>query len=85
MVSGSRKNAMWQTPVSIVSPENSTPFASSSARAAPTSATWKAMCPLRCGANSIPNVAGSQIPKHCSPAQNSACACASGLSPSVST
>src|SRR5918999_603970 len=31
---------MWQTPVSNVSPWNSTPFASSSARAAPTSSTW---------------------------------------------
>src|SRR4029079_19623624 len=83
--SGSRKNAMWQTPESSVSPANSTPFVSSSARAAWTSSTAKAMCPFRWGANSIPNRAGSQIPKHCSPAQNSACACSSGLSPSVST
>ena len=32
---------MWQTPVSNVSPRNSTPFASSSSRAAATSSTWK--------------------------------------------
>ena len=76
---------MWQTPLSSVSPENSTPFASSSARAVATSSTWNAMCPLRWGANSIPNVVGSQIPKHWSPAQNSACACSSGRSPRVST
>ena len=37
--SGSWKNAMWQTPVSNVSPSNSTPFASSSARAASMSST----------------------------------------------
>ena len=34
MPSGSLKNAMWQTPVSTVSPSKATPLASSSARAA---------------------------------------------------
>ena len=52
MPSGSWKNAMWQTPVSNVSPWNSTPFASSSARAAATSSTWSARCAVVCGANS---------------------------------
>ena len=37
--SGSSKIAWWQTPLSIVSPLNSTPFDSSSARAASTSST----------------------------------------------
>ncbi len=50
---------MWQTPVSRVSPKNSTPFPSSSARAAATSSTWSAMCAFFCGANSMPKVAGS--------------------------
>ena len=43
------------------------------------------MCAFLCGANSIPNVAGSQMPKHVLPTQNSACACSSGRRPSVST
>src|SRR5215212_5662014 len=34
---------MWQTPVSNVSPANSMPFASRSARAAATSSTWKVL------------------------------------------
>jgi hypothetical protein len=57
--SGSLKNAMWQTPVSNVSPSNATPFPSSSARAAATSSTCSARCAVVCGANSNPNVVGS--------------------------
>ena len=41
--SGSEKKAMWQTPLSSVSPWNETPRDSSSARAASTSSTWSAM------------------------------------------
>ena len=52
--SGSRKWAMWQTPLSIVSAANSTPFASSSSRAASTSSTCSAIG-CECGWNSMPN------------------------------
>src|SRR3954447_9564376 len=41
--SGSVKNAMWQTPESIVSARNSMPRDSSSVRAASTSSTWSAI------------------------------------------
>ena len=41
--SGSLKNAMWQTPVSNVSPRNSMPLASRSLRLASTSSTCNAM------------------------------------------
>ena len=41
--SGSRKIAMWQTPLSIVSGTNCTPAASSRSRAAWTSSTWSAI------------------------------------------
>ena len=47
---------MLQTPVSNVSPSNSTPSASSFARAAGMSSTCSAMCAVFCGANSIPKV-----------------------------
>src|SRR4051812_11510873 len=40
--SGSVKNAIWQTPVSRMSPRNSTPFSSSSARRLATSSTCRA-------------------------------------------
>src|SRR5688572_9303828 len=53
--SGSWKKAMWHTPVSNVSPSNSTPRPSSSARAASMSSTWSARCAVVCGANSMPN------------------------------
>ena len=43
--SGSWKKAMWQTPVSKMSPSNSTPACSSAARASATSATRSAMWP----------------------------------------
>ncbi len=76
---------MWQTGVSTVSPSNSTPFASSSARAASTSSTWSSATAFGCGVNSSPHCSGIQMPKHVSPAQNSACACSSGRKPSVST
>ena len=50
---------MWQTPVSKISPSNSTPALSSSARAAATSATRSAMCE-ECGAvNAWPMFVGS--------------------------
>ena len=62
---------MWQTPVSKVSPLNSTPLASSSARAAATSSTCRAGWAFFWGANSIPIFAGSQMPKQVSPTQNS--------------
>src|SRR5918995_2903202 len=83
--SGSKKVAMWQTPLSKVSPTNSTPFASNSARAASTSSTRRRTIPFGCGLNSPPKRAGSQIAKHVSPTQNSFHACSSGRSPSVST
>ena len=56
---GSAKNAMWQTPVSITSPKNSTPLASSSARAAWTSSTCSAGCEAFPAANSMPKLSGS--------------------------
>src|SRR5581483_11497687 len=59
--SGSAKKAMWQTPVSSVSPRNSTPFASSSARASATSGTRSASS-FGVARSSTPNFAGSQIP-----------------------
>src|SRR4051812_19126802 len=83
--SGSVKNAMWQTPVSNVSPVNSMPFASSSARAAATSSTCSARCAFFWGANGRPCCSGSQMPQHVSPTQNSKCPFGSGRSPSVST
>ena len=64
---------------------NSTPLPSSSSRAAATSSTCRAGWPFFCGANSIPNFAGSQMPKQVSPAQNSKRPCSSGRSPRVST
>ena len=51
---------MWQTPVSRVSPRNSTPAASSSARAAATSGTRSATPDD--GTNSIPTDSGIHIP-----------------------
>src|SRR6266516_6080180 len=52
--SGSWKNAMWQTPVSSVSPSNSMPLPSSSERVSSTFGTRKAMY-AECGAlNSRP-------------------------------
>src|SRR5947207_609906 len=57
--SGSLKNAMWQTPVSSVSPSNSTPRPSSSDRVSSTFGTRKAMYE-ECGAlNSRPMFLGS--------------------------
>src|SRR5689334_1154647 len=47
--SGSRKNAMWHTPVSRISPSNATPRDSSSSRVCATSGTRSAMCAV-CGA-----------------------------------
>ena len=81
----SQNSAMWQTPVSNVSPLNTTPLASSSARAAATSSTCSAAWAFFCGANEKPILSGSQMPKHVSPAQNSKCEWSSGRSPSVST
>ncbi len=52
--SGSWKIAWWQTPLSMVSPMNETPFDSSSARAASTSSTWNAIG-TRLGWNSMPS------------------------------
>jgi hypothetical protein len=76
---------MWQTPVSNVSPLNSTPLVSSSARAAPTSSTWSRAMLFACGWNSIPSRPGSQIEKHVSPIQNSFHERSSGRKPSVYT
>jgi hypothetical protein len=76
---------MWQTPVSTVSPTNSTPFASSSSRAAATSSTRSSAIPFGCGLNSSPQRAGSQIAKQVSPTQNSFQERSSRFRPSVST
>jgi hypothetical protein len=76
---------MWQTLVSTVSPSNSTPFASSSARAASTSSTCSSATAFVCGVNSSPHCSGIQMAKHVSPAQNSFFARSSGRNPSVST
>ncbi len=76
---------MWQTPVSRTSPWNSTPFASSSARVAATSSTCSAGWPFFCGANSMPKLFGSQMPKHVSPAHTSYFERSSGRSPTLST
>src|SRR5918994_6180732 len=59
--SGSRKKAMWQTPVSIVSPMNSTPACSSPRRAATTSRTRSAI-PAVFGSNRSPSTPGCQSP-----------------------
>ena len=56
--SGSSKIAWWQTPLSIVSPLNTTPRDSSSARAAATSSTWSAIGTL-CGWNGMPSRSGT--------------------------
>src|SRR5215471_918078 len=83
--SGSRNVAMWHTLVSTVSPSNSTPFSSSSARAAWTSSTRSRAMAFAFGSNSSPHCSGIQMAKQVSPTQNSALACSSGLNPSVST
>ncbi len=69
--SGSENSAMWHTPVSKVSPWKVMPLASRSALAAATSSTCSARCAAVCGANGMPTLAGSQMPKHVSPTQNS--------------
>src|SRR5262249_6771828 len=75
--SGSWKNAIRQTPVSIVSPLKTTPFASSSARAASTSGTRSAR-PAGDGANGCPILDGSKTSSVTWPQRNSR-----SLSPSV--
>ena len=60
--------AMWQTPVSKVSPKKATPLDSSSARAASTSATRSGNGLPVWATNSIPTCSGCQTPKHVLPA-----------------
>src|SRR5439155_12507953 len=68
--SGSEKNAMWQTPVSSVSPWNSTPAASSCSRAFTTSGTRNAIG-QGFDANSSPSASGTMIPSVTLPVSNS--------------
>ena len=64
------KNAWWHTPLSRMSPWNSTPWERSRSRSASTSGTWKAMgSPLR--RNSWPKAVGSMIASVRLPAWNS--------------
>src|SRR5215210_2087704 len=73
---------MWHTPVSAA-PTNSTPFASSSARAASTSATRSAKPPTL-GWKSMPSVSGFQKLSVTWPATSSSGLFGSGGRPSVS-
>src|SRR5690242_3296619 len=68
--SGSLKKAIRQTPVSTVSPSNTTPFSSSSARAASTSPTRSAT-PAGDTANGCPMLDGSKTSSVTWPQRNS--------------
>jgi len=65
------EDAMWQTPLSIVSPANWTPRASSADRAASTSSTWSAIA-FGFGLNSSPNASDSITASVSVPVSNSA-------------